>query len=61
MIRRRATDARLQNYLGSILTSDDRVKEVRIFGFEHCWTVGSDYQKFRRNSWASFAGAAAGA
>ncbi len=34
MIRRRATDARHQNYLGSILTSDTLVKEVRLFGFE---------------------------
>src|SRR4051812_17588477 len=34
MIRRRATDARHQNYLGSLLTSDTLVKEVRLFGFE---------------------------
>ena len=34
MIRRRATEARHQNYLGSLLTSDTLVKEVRLFGFE---------------------------
>jgi ATP-binding cassette subfamily B protein len=34
MIRRRATDARHQNYLGALLTSDTLVKEVRLFGFE---------------------------
>src|SRR5260221_9525835 len=34
MIRRRATDPRHQNYLGSLLTSDTLVKEVRLFGFE---------------------------
>ena len=34
VMRRRATDARHQNYLGSLLTSDTLVKEVRLFGFE---------------------------
>jgi ATP-binding cassette subfamily B protein len=34
MIRRQAADARVQNYLGSLLTSDASVKEVRLFGFE---------------------------
>lgn len=34
MIRRRTHDARVQNYLGSILTSDSLVKEVRLFHFE---------------------------
>ncbi len=34
MIRRRTQDARVQNYLGTILTSDQLVKEVRLFGFE---------------------------
>jgi ATP-binding cassette subfamily B protein len=34
MLRRRATDARVQNYLGRLLTSDEDVKEVRLFGLE---------------------------
>ena len=34
MLRRRAADARVQNYLGRLLTSDEAVKEVRLFGFE---------------------------
>ena len=34
MLRRRAADARVQNYLGRLLTSDETVKEVRLFGFE---------------------------
>jgi ATP-binding cassette subfamily B protein len=34
MLRRRAADARVQNYLGRLLTSDEDVKEVRLFGFE---------------------------
>ena len=34
MLRWRTHDARVQNYLGSILTSDTLVKEVRLFGFE---------------------------
>lgn len=34
MLRRRAADARIQNYLGRLLTSDEAVKEVRLFGFE---------------------------
>jgi ATP-binding cassette subfamily B protein len=50
MIRRRATDARHQNYLGSILTSDTLVKEVRLFGFEQYLLEGWQdyYQKFRK-------------
>jgi ATP-binding cassette, subfamily B, bacterial len=35
MIRRRTPEARIQNYLATILTSDQLVKEVRLFGFEH--------------------------
>ena len=34
MLRWQTHDARVQNYLGSILTSDTLVKEVRLFGFE---------------------------
>ena len=34
MLRRRTHDARVQNYLGSLLTSDEVVKEVRLFHFE---------------------------
>ncbi|PYE49018.1 ATP-binding cassette subfamily B protein [Deinococcus yavapaiensis KR-236] len=34
MLRRQTHDSRVQNYLGSILTSDQLVKEVRLFGFE---------------------------
>ncbi|MBZ9751555.1 ABC transporter ATP-binding protein/permease [Deinococcus sp. HMF7604] len=34
MLRRQTHDARVQNYLGSLLTSDAHVKEVRLFGFE---------------------------
>ena len=49
MIRRRATDARHQNYLGSLLTSDALVKEVRLFGFERYLLDGWQryYQSFR--------------
>jgi ATP-binding cassette subfamily B protein len=49
VMRRRATDARHQNYLGSILTSDALVKEVRLFGFERYLLAGWQdyYQKFR--------------
>jgi ATP-binding cassette subfamily B protein len=49
VMRRRATDARHQNYLGSILTSDSLVKEVRIFGFERYLLEGWQdyYRKFR--------------
>src|SRR4051794_259928 len=49
MIRRRATDARHQNYLGSLLTSDTLVKEVRLFGFERYLLEGWQryYQSFR--------------
>ncbi|GGL98999.1 ABC transporter ATP-binding protein [Deinococcus aerophilus] len=50
MLRRQTHDARVQNYLGSLLTSDTLVKEVRLFGFEgHLlarWQ--SYYQGFRR-------------
>jgi len=48
-MRRRATDARHQNYLGSILTSDALVKEVRLFGFERYLLEGWQdyYLKFR--------------
>lgn len=35
MLRRQTHDARVQNYLGSLLTSDTLVKEVRLFGFEN--------------------------
>jgi ATP-binding cassette, subfamily B, bacterial len=49
MIRRRTPDARVQNYLGTLLTSDQLVKEVRLFGFEPYllkrWQ--EYYQKFR--------------
>jgi ATP-binding cassette subfamily B protein len=50
MIRRRATDARHQNYLGSLLTSDTLVKEVRLFGFERYLLEGWQdyYRKFRK-------------
>ncbi|AFZ66596.1 ABC-type multidrug transport system, ATPase and permease component [Deinococcus peraridilitoris DSM 19664] len=34
MLRWQTHDARVQNYLGSVLTSDTLVKEVRLFGFE---------------------------
>ena len=49
VMRRRATDARHQNYLGSILTSDVLVKEVRLFGFERYLLEGWQdyYKKFR--------------
>ena len=49
MIRRRATDARHQNYLGALLTSDTLVKEVRLFGFEPYLLDGWQryYQSFR--------------
>ncbi len=49
VMRRRATDARHQNYLGSILTSDTLVKEVRLFGFERYLLENWQeyYKKFR--------------
>jgi ATP-binding cassette subfamily B protein len=49
MIRRRATDARHQNYLGALLTSDTLVKEVRLFGFERYLLEGWQryYHSFR--------------
>jgi len=62
MLRRRTQDARVQNYLGSLLTSDEVVKEVRLFHFEpyliRRWE--EYYHKFRaqlvplvqrRNAW----------
>lgn len=33
MIRRQAADARRQNYLGMLMTNDQVVKEIRLFGF----------------------------
>ncbi|MFN3265463.1 MAG: ABC transporter ATP-binding protein [Deinococcales bacterium] len=49
MVRRRTPDARVQNYLGALLTSDQLVKEVRLFSFEpyllQRWQ--EYYQKFR--------------
>ena len=49
MLRRQVTDARIQNYLGYLLTNDSAVKEVRLFGFEDYlisrW--GAYYAKFR--------------
>ncbi len=49
MIRRRTPDARVQNYLGTLLTSDQLVKEVRLFGFESYLLTRwqAYYQKFR--------------
>jgi len=49
MIRYRTHDARVQNYLGSVLTSDTLVKEVRLFHFEP-YLLGrwqDYYNKFR--------------
>lgn len=50
LLRRRAADARIQNYLGRLLTSDEDVKEVRLFGFEpYLLTRWRDYYlRFRR-------------
>ncbi len=49
MLRRQAQEARIQNYLGQLLTSDAAMKEVRLFGFEsyllNRWQTY--YQKFR--------------
>ena len=49
MLRRQAADARVQNYLGYLLTNDTAVKEVRLFGFEDYlqsrWQTY--YEKFR--------------
>lgn len=49
MLRRQVADARIQNYLGYLLTNDTAVKEVRLFGFEDYlisrW--GAYYAKFR--------------
>lgn len=49
MVRRRAPEARMQNYLANVLLTDTVVKEVRIFGFEN-YILGrwqEVYQKFR--------------
>ncbi len=50
LIRRRTQDARVQNYLGNLLTSDTLVKEVRLFHFEpyllERWQ--QYYRKFRQ-------------
>ena len=71
MIRYRTHDARVQNYLGGVLTSDTLVKEVRLFHFEP-YLLGrwqDYYNKFRaqlvplirgRNLW-SFAASIASA
>ncbi|MBB5375876.1 ATP-binding cassette subfamily B protein [Deinococcus metalli] len=50
MLRWQTHDARVQNYLGSLLTSDTLVKEVRLFGFEtYLLTRWRDYYLgFRR-------------
>lgn len=49
MLRRQVADARIQNYLGYLLTNDAAIKEVRLFGFEDYlisrW--GAYYTKFR--------------
>jgi ATP-binding cassette, subfamily B, bacterial len=63
MIRRRTPDARVQNYLGTLLTSDQLVKEVRLFHFEPYLLLRwkEYYAKFRaqlapliyrRNAWS---------
>jgi len=52
VMRRRATDARHQNYLGSLLTSDTLVKEVRLFGFERYLLEG--WQEYYKNFRAQF-------
>jgi len=54
MIRRRATDARHQNYLGALLTSDTLVKEVRLFGFEQYLLEG--WQRYYHSFRAQFVG-----
>lgn len=49
LLRRRAPEARMQNYMANVLLTDTVVKEVRIFGFEHYilnrWQAL--YEKFR--------------
>lgn len=49
MIRRQVADARIQNYLGYLLTNDSAVKEVRLFGFEDYLVSrwGAYYAAFR--------------
>jgi ATP-binding cassette, subfamily B, bacterial len=54
MIRRRATEARHQNYLGSLLTSDVLVKEVRLFAFERYLLDG--WQQYYRSFRAQLVG-----
>ncbi|HEU4741210.1 MAG TPA: ABC transporter ATP-binding protein [Meiothermus sp.] len=44
MIRRRAPDARMQNYLSQVLLREEYVKEVRLFGFEQY--ILSRWQEF---------------
>lgn len=49
LLRRRAPEARMQNYMANVLMTDTVVKEVRIFGFEG-YILGrwqALYQKFR--------------
>lgn len=49
MIRRQAQEARVQNYLGQLLASDQAVKELRLFNFEG-YLLGrwqGYYRKFR--------------
>ncbi|MCM3880978.1 MAG: ABC transporter ATP-binding protein/permease [Vicinamibacterales bacterium] len=54
MIRRRATEARHQNYLGTLLTTDTFVKEVRLFGFERYLLDGwRDYYRQFRSQFVS--------
>lgn len=50
MIRRQAADARVQNYLGHLLTNDEAVKEIRLFGFHDYLLERWEryYQGFRR-------------
>ncbi len=49
MIRRQAADARQQNYLGALMTNDQVVKEIRLFGFQE-WLMErwqATYLRFR--------------
>lgn len=49
MIRRQAADARQQNYLGALMTNDQVVKEIRLFGFQD-WLMErwqATYLRFR--------------
>jgi ATP-binding cassette, subfamily B, bacterial len=49
ILRRQAHDARVQNYLGYLMTNDTAIKEVRLFGFEPYLTARwqAYYRKFR--------------